>query len=312
MMTLRIASTLLDDWIRENPNKDAEQERALRKYGDHFRTESLAGLGPEEFREFLDFKNNKHWRGIGRHKSEICPAGSDMKPLKAVLGVLLDESQPIQHRLDRIADKHDLYVKWLGPAILTPVLMCVHPNKYAVYNRISEGALIGFDLLKAKPTGSLGSRYAEINEVCLKIASDIGQSLRRVDTMFALIAPMMSSDDEEDSVVAMFGYEGRRRLRTHWRRERRPKLIRAKKDVALHKFGNLSCEVCAFVFTSRYGDHGSGFVECHHRQPLSKITDEGKKVTLDDLALVCANCHRMLHRKDWPAIEELRRRLLPN
>jgi hypothetical protein len=66
-----------------------------------------------------------------------------MDRLKAALGILLDEAQPIAARLDKITDKNGpLYVKGLGRAVLTPILMCVYPVKYAVYNRISEEALM--------------------------------------------------------------------------------------------------------------------------------------------------------------------------
>jgi len=125
--------------------------------------------------------------------------------------------------------------------------------------------------------------------------------------------PISSDDADEVAAMAVFGYEGRLRVRTHKTRERRPQLTKAKKAEALKRYGKLVCEVCQFVFTVRYGDHGSGFIECHHREPLSKIADfSGSRVTLDELALVCANCHRMLHWKDWPSVEELRNRLNPN
>jgi hypothetical protein len=120
-------------------------------------------------------------------------------------------------------------------------------------------------------------------------------------------------DDEEEAAIATFGYEGRIvvKLQIHRHRERDSALTKAKKAEAENKYGKLSCEVCGFLFTARYGQHGSGFIECHHREPLKTITGGGKKVRLEDLALVCANCHRMLHRKDWPSIDQLRLRLLP-
>jgi 5-methylcytosine-specific restriction protein A len=70
--------------------------------------------------------------------------------------------------------------------------------------------------------------------------------------------------------------------------------------------GRLACEVCSFDFKQHYGDLGEGFIECHHTQPLSFST-AGEKTRLTDLALVCANCHRMLHRgSKWLSITELR------
>ena len=63
--------------------------------------------------------------------------------------------------------------------------------------------------------------------------------------------------------------------------------------------GKLICEVCRFDFAIHYGDYGKGFIECHHTQPLETLP-EGHQTHLDDLALVCSNCHRMIHRrKEW-------------
>ncbi|MEV4882457.1 HNH endonuclease [Chitinophaga ginsengisegetis] len=69
------------------------------------------------------------------------------------------------------------------------------------------------------------------------------------------------------------------------------------------------CEVCGFDFYDSYGDIGKGFIECHHKTPLSKIT-ASTKTSLKDLALVCSNCHRMLHKDiNVLSIEGLRERM---
>jgi len=65
----------------------------------------------------------------------------------------------------------------------------------------------------------------------------------------------------------------------------------------------LECEVCGFDFFETYGERGNGFAECHHKLPLSHGT---RSTYLRDLAVVCANCHRMLHRGDSLTVEELR------
>jgi 5-methylcytosine-specific restriction protein A len=37
------------------------------------------------------------------------------------------------------------------------------------------------------------------------------------------------------------------------------------------------------------------------------LAQTGERVTtLDDLAVVCANCHRMLHKRPWRTVPELR------
>ncbi|WP_456742210.1 HNH endonuclease [Bradyrhizobium sp. USDA 4469] len=40
---------------------------------------------------------------------------------------------------------------------------------------------------------------------------------------------------------------------------------------------------------------GRNYAHVHHREPLSKVPKSGKKLTLADLAIVCANCHAMVH-----------------
>jgi 5-methylcytosine-specific restriction enzyme A len=89
--------------------------------------------------------------------------------------------------------------------------------------------------------------------------------------------------------------EGQVLLRQHQIRERSSALTRKKKVLALRQLGALRCEVCNLVFAEVYGPIGEGFIECHHVVPLSKLRP-GQATRLADLALVCANCHRMLHR----------------
>jgi 5-methylcytosine-specific restriction enzyme A len=85
--------------------------------------------------------------------------------------------------------------------------------------------------------------------------------------------------------------EGKLRLITHYTRERDRNIIKEKKKYAT-SIGQLKCEICDFSFIDKFGVE---FIECHHKTPISQsgVTE----TTLNDLALVCANCHRMLHRQ---------------
>ena len=99
--------------------------------------------------------------------------------------------------------------------------------------------------------------------------------------------------------------EGRRIQRIHTIRERSPRLVRqAKKRHAERHDGNLPCEVCGFDYKKQYGPRGEEFIEAHHKLPLS-VSDKAD-TCVEHLALVCANCHRMLHRKPWMSVDELR------
>lgn len=55
------------------------------------------------------------------------------------------------------------------------------------------------------------------------------------------------------------------------------------------------CMVCDFDFEATYGNHGKGFVECHHIEPLGQQGGRATPKTIKDLAVVCSNCHRMIH-----------------
>lgn len=90
--------------------------------------------------------------------------------------------------------------------------------------------------------------------------------------------------------------EGKRKLRTHLVRERNPKIIKLAKERFKEKHGKLFCEVCDFDFFEKYGELGEGFIEGHHTIPVSELV-EGQSTKVDDIALVCSNCHKMLHRR---------------
>jgi hypothetical protein len=113
-----------------------------------------------------------------------------------------------------------------------------------------------------------------------------------------------------DPFVPEFLIENRQKIELHHQREHNPVLIAAARDQFERMHGDLFCEACGFDFSQTYGSLGEDFMEIHHRQPFAEIEDDETDVSLDDLALVCANCHRMLHRhKPWLTIEQLRLRL---
>lgn len=81
---------------------------------------------------------------------------------------------------------------------------------------------------------------------------------------------------------------------------------------AAKKFHGLICQACDLDFAVRYGTLGTGFIEAHHLTPISSLT-EGVAVSYDvssDFAVLCSNCHRMIHRTDDPSdLESFRKRI---
>jgi 5-methylcytosine-specific restriction protein A len=138
-----------------------------------------------------------------------------------------------------------------------------------------------------------------------RIADAIRSGLPVAGQLAAHVAAEQPDDEAADFVEAE---EGRILSVLHLRRERAPKLAKAKKDQAYKTLGKLCCEVCLFDFHAAYGERGKGFIECHHLRPLESLPGISK-TRLDDLALVCANCHRMIHaRRPWLDLEALRSR----
>ncbi len=110
------------------------------------------------------------------------------------------------------------------------------------------------------------------------------------------LKPLVPAIDSSDLEWSWFEGKWKRAFVYHRRRE--AKARREKIQEALRKNGGrLVCEVpnCGFDFAKRYGALGEGYAQVHHLLPLSKSPKEGREITLKDLAVVCANCHVMIH-----------------
>lgn len=82
----------------------------------------------------------------------------------------------------------------------------------------------------------------------------------------------------------------------HKSREKRLREDKIKQAMVIHN-GRLPCEVpgCGFDYLETYGEIGRAFAHVHHKNPLSDRA-EPEETRLEDLAVVCANCHAMVHR----------------
>ena len=101
--------------------------------------------------------------------------------------------------------------------------------------------------------------------------------------------------EEEDD--RKYFLEGKEYFKLHRKRERNKKLIQKAKEQYFKNDPSLKCQVCGFSFTKFYGQVGKGFIEAHHIMPISKFKKE-TETKVEDIALVCSNCHRMLHRRE--------------
>jgi 5-methylcytosine-specific restriction enzyme A len=112
--------------------------------------------------------------------------------------------------------------------------------------------------------------------------------------------PVVESEDTvaEGDADDATGHEGGRTLRLHNRIDRNPGLARKAKRI--HGY---VCQVCGFDFEQHYGAIGHEFIEAHHLVPLAELAAAGQRIRLDsrtDFAVLCANCHRMIHHTGRP------------
>ncbi|MFE2997226.1 HNH endonuclease [Nocardia sp. NPDC059246] len=123
-----------------------------------------------------------------------------------------------------------------------------------------------------------------------------------------LPVPQIDEDTEEaadDEAGGAEAREGRLLRRWHYARERDRPLRKKKIAEFLARHDRVFCEICLFDFEKVYGSRGAQFTECHHVTPLHVSGDTTTK--LDDLILLCANCHRMIHRgSPWLTPDDLR------
>jgi 5-methylcytosine-specific restriction protein A len=96
--------------------------------------------------------------------------------------------------------------------------------------------------------------------------------------------------------------EGKTRIVTYKTYDRSP----AARQACLEHY-KYDCYVCGFNFSEAYGELGKQYIEVHHLKEISGIAEEYEIDPIKDLRPVCANCHRMLHkRRPVLSIEELK------
>lgn len=126
------------------------------------------------------------------------------------------------------------------------------------------------------------------------MAAKAGAILALLQSGADLFPPRGPQEDPDDETVA---HEGGI-IEVLAKRRERDRTLRNKKIRAVEKVGDpVVCEACGFDFGKAYGARGAGYIEVHHVNPLH-VTGP-TSTSLDDLALVCANCHRMCHRGKW-------------
>ncbi|MBS0960224.1 HNH endonuclease [Acetobacter thailandicus] len=128
-----------------------------------------------------------------------------------------------------------------------------------------------------------------LSQISQSIYSDF--SHKSENEIHSLIIALIEGAITVPTPTAFYATEGKRKVVISSVPERKPKL-RAE-AIRIH---GAACQACGFDFSKTYGAWGAGFAEVHHSIPLAEYgtrdTDPNK-----DLTVLCANCHRMVHRE---------------
>lgn len=182
--------------------------------------------------------------------------------------------------------------------------------------------LYGFDMLGIASEGSTKDRvWVRIEGKYFQPLFELGGDSRQILKFLCAvnpyyIPPLENTDESINEIRAALGLEkietvveGTSRYSIHKSRERDQRIVQLKLQEASENNIHLTCEVCGLSMKTIYGSYGENVCEVHHRTPLFLLhDDESTDTSLDDLAILCPNCHRVIHRdKENPiTVDQLR------
>ncbi len=154
-------------------------------------------------------------------------------------------------------------------------------------------AVFGVALAKALGDTTIGPEHFTAGETspCFRLLRAAGYEVVLKQAANASM-PAREQDDERE------WREGDMKLGPHRRRERGAGLARAKKAQFLREHGRLFCEHCQFDPVAVHGTPlASSCIEVHHRDTQIQDMAPAHVTRLRHLMCLCANCHRLEHRR---------------
>lgn len=161
------------------------------------------------------------------------------------------------------------------------------------------------DLAVARASaGAANYQLGHICGVCYEAAAMPSESRIRRDYVLVLeayqrLAALVDPEIEPDAALpgeSESEDEDYTKWRVHNRLDRNASLSRKAKQI--HGY---TCQACGVNMEEVYGSIGHEYIEAHHLVPVADL--RGRIVRRDpktDFAVLCPNCHRMIHRSGAP------------
>ena len=140
-------------------------------------------------------------------------------------------------------------------------------------------------------------KWTKDSQVTLKQGKYLQTCSDKLFTLLQECTEIEISNKEDNNSNSQNEYaEGKRKERETYFFARNPKLIKEAKRVHGYK-----CQACNFEFKNKYGEFGKDYIECHHENVLSERPEEEwnefVKTSINDVKVLCSNCHRMVHHR---------------
>lgn len=179
--------------------------------------------------------------------------------------------------------------------------------------RNPDGAAFKVQNLRSQETGR---GLQNVSQMDRAIWSEFKDNPAEVARLAGLIRISINSETElsdEPQEEGLEFYEGRLLTRSHLRRERNRRL-RVELLNRRRKNGAMKCDVCGDTHDGLPPELREAAFEAHHLLPLA-IAGHGP-TKLEDMALLCATCHRLMHRlialqRRWLTVGEAKAILSP-
>lgn len=166
---------------------------------------------------------------------------------------------------------------------------------------------VGFKLMNIRQVAT-GRGLGNVSKMDRQLWAEFGNHPERVhDIANAIKAGIILASQEALPEVEQELPEGRILTALHIRRERNPKV--RKMLLEARRPGGIRCEVCDLSRPNLEMSMQEAMFEAHHLIPLAEAGE--RKTKLPDLALLCACCHRLIHRamvlrSSWVSVAEAR------
>ncbi len=171
---------------------------------------------------------------------------------------------------------------------------------------------VGFKLMNIRPVAT-GKGLGNVSNMDRQVWAEFGQrpdDVRRIAN--AIKDGITVVGFEQLPNVEQELAEGRLLTALHIRRERNPKVRKMLLDD--RRVTGFRCEICDLTRPDLESSLQEAMFEAHHLVPLAEAGE--RRTKLVDLALLCACCHRLIHRAmvskaRWIGLAEARALMVP-